>query len=228
MDSNDIEISRLRDREYARSLSNEAIIDLAERWVATAHYHCQNMCFPSGVEGFDWVDFPEVSHFLSVLAESRGIDSGPIADLSERTAHGMDIDKPVAQQAIVIVQRLIAQLRSNLPSDQPPEIPDLGGPSSIPDERPDTQPAEPVTEINRDERSWLVCGRKKVVETHTQHKVVESLVKAGPYGLSLDELRVVSPGCRDVLNALRRDPDWEAVIRLAGKSGGRYRITKPG
>jgi hypothetical protein len=126
MDPNDIEISRLRDREYVQGLPNEAIIYLAERWIATGHYHCQNDRLASGRKIFDWTEFPDASRFFEALAETNGIDSSPIADLAERTSHCMDIDKSVAQLAIVIVRRLIARIRSGMPAVELPDIPDLG------------------------------------------------------------------------------------------------------
>src|SRR5271157_1466827 len=39
----------------------------------------------------------------------------------------------------------------------------------------------------------------------------------------------IESGCGDAVNILKRlaksDPDWKAVIKLAGKPGGRYRIS---
>ena len=64
--------------------------------------------------------------------------------------------------------------------------------------------------------------------TRPQYDVVKALLEAGEPGLSKDELdRKSKRG--DARKILRRladsDPDWEAVIRLPGRPGVRYRIS---
>jgi hypothetical protein len=224
MDSNDIEISKLCDREYAQGIPPAAIIDLAKRWIFTGHYYAQSMCFPSDREPFELCDFLEVSRFFGIIAEANEMDSGSIADIAERASHGIEVDEPLALKAIVIVQRLISRLSSDAPTNQSHDVPALDDIVSVDDESHDMRSKQPIELIDGDDRSWRVGGKKKIVDTFPQHKVVQALVDAGPDGLTLDRLRSVAPGCRDILKTLRRDPDWKAVIKLAGKPGGRYRI----
>lgn len=126
MDPSEIDISQLRSREYTQNLSAAAIIDLAELWIATGHYHAQSGGFPSSRETLDWTDFTTVSRFLGVLAETNGIDSSTIANLAERAERGIEINMPFALRSIAVVRRLISRLESNPPSDTPPDIPNLG------------------------------------------------------------------------------------------------------
>jgi hypothetical protein len=69
-----------------------------------------------------------------------------------------------------------------------------------------------------------IDGRAKDRLTRTQYDVVEVLVAAGARGLSLDEftMRTRHGDWRGILRRLRQDPDWAAVIRMAGRPGGRY------
>jgi hypothetical protein len=71
-----------------------------------------------------------------------------------------------------------------------------------------------------------IGGRAKKRLTRPQYDVVEALVKAGEKGLSLDELKTKSKhnGAREILARLRKDPDWAAVILMAGTPGGRYYV----
>lgn len=70
-----------------------------------------------------------------------------------------------------------------------------------------------------------VLGQPKERLTAAQYQVVKALLDAGENGLSKAELEHI---CGDAVNVLKRlsksDPDWNSVIRLAGKKGYRYRI----
>jgi hypothetical protein len=60
--------------------------------------------------------------------------------------------------------------------------------------------------------------------TETQYDVVEALVKAAPNGLKKVEIENIAKDARAILERLRRDEDWKAVIHMAGGTGRRYRI----
>ncbi len=74
----------------------------------------------------------------------------------------------------------------------------------------------------------IVRGKRKGRLTLPRYNVVEALLAASDDGLSKDSLARES-GHSDAVNILKRlaesDTDWKAVIKLAGKPGGRYRIS---
>ena len=73
----------------------------------------------------------------------------------------------------------------------------------------------------------MVMGKVKPLLTFAQHAVVKALLEAGEDGLTKDGLDACS-GHSDARKILKRlhdsDPNWAAVIQLAGRSGCRYRI----
>jgi hypothetical protein len=89
------------------------------------------------------------------------------------------------------------------------------------------QPPPPPVVLAGQGQSPRVLGRLKSPLSHAQYDVVQALLKAGPAGLTKDGLTSNS-NHGDAVNILKRlarsDPDWKEVIRLAGKTGGRYRI----
>jgi len=74
----------------------------------------------------------------------------------------------------------------------------------------------------------IVLGKTKPRLTMARYNVVTALLDAGDKGLSKDSL-VEKSGHEDAVGILKRlatlDPDWNAVIKLAGIPGGRYRIS---
>jgi len=60
--------------------------------------------------------------------------------------------------------------------------------------------------------------------TAAQYEVVEALLDAGEEGLTKDALETVRPSARRILNELKKDPEWDEVILMAGQTNGRYRI----
>ena len=113
------------------------------------------------------------------------------------------------------------QLAAPLPSgtadpppegDRTPEEPAAAGPLVFPEKRAD----EPT-----------VNGRRKKRLTNAQYDVLDVLIAAGDDGLSKDSLATES-GHGDAHRVLQRlaesDPDWDSVILMAEKPGGRYRI----
>lgn len=70
----------------------------------------------------------------------------------------------------------------------------------------------------------LVSGKSKGPLNYPEYKVMKALVEAGPDGLSKDQLEIVQADARRILNRLREDPDWAAVIHMANTKGNRYRL----
>jgi len=60
--------------------------------------------------------------------------------------------------------------------------------------------------------------------TDGQHAVIAALIEAGAEGLTKDALEAIRRSARRMLDDLRKDSDWAAVIRMAGRTNGRYRI----
>lgn len=75
----------------------------------------------------------------------------------------------------------------------------------------------------------IVRGVEKPPLTTAQYNVIAVLIDAGENGLTKDQLAHKS-GHGDAVRVLKRlsekDADWMAVVRMAGKTGGRYRIIK--
>lgn len=75
----------------------------------------------------------------------------------------------------------------------------------------------------------VVLGKRKPRLRPKPYALIEALVKAGPDGLYLHELRKVCRSFRDILKELGSDDDYKAVIKFPGEPwGGRYRIGFPG
>jgi hypothetical protein len=69
-----------------------------------------------------------------------------------------------------------------------------------------------------------VCGKQKKALTDGQRAVVLALLQAGEEGLTKDAIETVRSGARQILRTLKKDPDWDRVILMPGKTNGRYRI----
>jgi|GEM_PF-6004372 len=91
-----------------------------------------------------------------------------------------------------------------------------------------TGPTGPPVTLGKSGDEPIVRGKRKGRLTLPRHNVVEALLAASDDGLSKDSLATES-GHSDAVNILKRlaesDPDWKAVIKLAGRPGGRYRIS---
>jgi len=89
-------------------------------------------------------------------------------------------------------------------------------------------PAEPPVILGKPGEKTIVRGKRKDRLTLPRHNVIKALLAAGDDGLSKDSLATES-GHGDAVGILKRlaksDPDWKTVIKLAGKPGGRYRIS---
>jgi hypothetical protein len=73
-------------------------------------------------------------------------------------------------------------------------------------------------------RPCYVRGREKPPLTDGTRAVIEALLDAGSEGLSKEGLQGVRPSALRMLKDLREDPDWQAVILMARRTNGRYRI----
>lgn len=92
--------------------------------------------------------------------------------------------------------------------------------------KPQTATAVPVA-LAGEKKPVIVNGRNKGKLSSARYKVIESLINAGPSGLTKDNLEVVSGrgGARHILKFMANsDPDWAAVILLPGKKGQHYRL----
>jgi hypothetical protein len=81
--------------------------------------------------------------------------------------------------------------------------------------------------VNGKGKPVFVLGKEQPPLTDAQYEVIETLLAAGENGLNKDELPVKSKHGDAVrmLSRIRKlHCDWAEVIRLAGKTGGRYRI----
>jgi len=83
--------------------------------------------------------------------------------------------------------------------------------------------ASPV-KLGRPGEPCIVRGSTKMPLTDGQHAVIAALIEAGAEGLTKDALEAIRRSARRMLDDLRKDSDWAAVIRMAGRTNGRYRI----
>jgi hypothetical protein len=91
-----------------------------------------------------------------------------------------------------------------------------------------TAPAAPsVILAGRSEPPIVRGNHKSRPLTKAQYEVVQSLLSVGDAGLTKDQLAEKS-GHGDARKVLKRladsDPDWKAVIKFPGRTGGGYRI----
>lgn len=73
------------------------------------------------------------------------------------------------------------------------------------------------------EPCW-VNGNEKGKLNEGQHNLISALLAAGDAGLSMKAAERIVPSARRTLRNLRKDPDWQAVIQLAERAHGGYRI----
>jgi hypothetical protein len=103
---------------------------------------------------------------------------------------------------------------------------DLLAADAPPGQTPNPPVPPPVT-LNGPGKPVFVSGQEKPALTDPQYNVVQALLEAGSHGLNKDEV-VKNSVHSDAVKILKRvaaiDDEWAAVIGLAGKPGGRYRI----
>jgi len=85
-------------------------------------------------------------------------------------------------------------------------------------------PAGPAVVIGRHGDPCTVCGKMKPALTDGQHAVVAALIDAGDKGLKKDAIEAIRSSARRMLEDLRKDSDWAAVIQMPGRTNVRYRI----
>jgi hypothetical protein len=161
---------------------------------------------------------------LAGAAEGLGLDSSPLVEFVQAARSFYHAAGGCFPPAGCRVQVLLDRLKYRL--ETPREQPAAGRGKKRRTPRPKAAPA-PAVVLNGQGKPPVVRGQRKPVLTFAQYNVVTALLQAGEGGLSKDELARDS-GHTDALGILRRlarkDPDWAAVIRFAGQTGGRYRI----
>jgi hypothetical protein len=206
---------------------------------------------PADVEGW-WDDYVEMAEsqgrraltdeldaflrgteVLAETAESLGLDSSPLVEFlqaARRFYHAAGGCFPPPGGGVqVLLDRLKYRLEHQTGHAAPTPVPQQ--PPAVRGKRrrtPRPKPAPaPAVVLHGQGKCPVVLGKSKPVLTFAQDNVVTALLQAGEGGLSKDELARNS-GHTDALGILRRlagkDPDWAAVIRFAGQTGGRYRI----
>ena len=71
----------------------------------------------------------------------------------------------------------------------------------------------------------MVNGHEKKVLTQTRYDLVKKIILTGEDGMTKDEMERHYSGARRILKSVReQDKDWADVIKMAGKTGGGYRI----
>ncbi len=70
----------------------------------------------------------------------------------------------------------------------------------------------------------VVNGKQKERLTANRYKLIKRLIKAGDEGCSKSDLEGICQDYWKSLNNLKKDSDWESVIRFPGKPHGRYCI----
>ena len=87
--------------------------------------------------------------------------------------------------------------------------------------------APAAIQIRRSDRVAIVWGQPKPALSHTETDVISALLKAGPGGLTLGELKAklgTGSGRTTLTRLKQRDADWDAAILKPGTPYGRYRI----
>jgi hypothetical protein len=85
-------------------------------------------------------------------------------------------------------------------------------------------PLPPLVVLGRPGDPCIVKGKQKKALTDGQHAVVSALLAAGDEGLTKDAIEAVRSSARRMLEDLRKDADWAAVIIMPGQTNGRYRV----
>jgi len=96
-----------------------------------------------------------------------------------------------------------------------------------PNGRGSKAPAEPLVILGKRGDDPIVRGNKKARLLVSQYNVIKALLDAGDEGLSKNALEEKSghTDAVNILKRLRKDADWERVIQLGKRAGGRYRIS---
>jgi hypothetical protein len=85
-------------------------------------------------------------------------------------------------------------------------------------------PLAPLVILGRPGEPCIANGNQKKALTDGQYAVVRALLDAGDEGRTKDFIERLRPSARRMLDDLRKDSDWAAVIIMPGRTNGRYRI----
>jgi hypothetical protein len=107
----------------------------------------------------------------------------------------------------------------NAQAESATSLDDRNGPQSA-----TKTPTVPPVVLGRPGDPCTVNGNEKKALTDGQYHVVSELISAGENGLSKDAIEAVRRSARRMLDDLRKDSDWAAVIIMPGQTNGRYRI----
>jgi len=117
------------------------------------------------------------------------------------------------------LQAAFEAIRAQVTQDQSPEAQ-----NGV--DRASNAPVVRKVELGRLGDPCTVNGRQMKALTDGQHAVVAALLDAGDDGLTKDAIEAVRPSARRMLNDLRQDTDWAAVIIMPGRTNGRYRVRR--
>lgn len=189
-------------------------------------------CWPSAVaEGLAWarnlLDLILERNQLQTLAAAAHLNVWMVEHRSVPAIISIELDE---LKALRIINRLLPK-PENLP-----EVQSVARPGASADAEPG-RPSEPLAGEEEATAPVILFGRQgkprvlgtfKNRLTPAQYHVIKALLDAGNKGLKKAALGKV---CGDAINVLKRlaqsDPDWGAVIELAGKKGRGYRLGAP-
>jgi hypothetical protein len=161
----------------------------------------------------------KVSERIAGSAEITGIDSTPLVRFllqAEDCYYGTGSTLPTADAMLelwlVRVRLALAERERTNHLQPPPATPTQASPPSVPAPLPQA-PSRPF-EFSDFGKQPVVNGNTKDWLTQAEHDILTTLEKAGPRGLSKDELDEKSghPEARKYLKDLAKDPDWASVI----------------
>ena len=184
--------------------------------------------WPDGVvQGLAWVD-----NLLGILAGRNGLGSMVVAvDFPAWAAEEGRLPETVTVQeeeleALREAIRLLPRPGELPESDRPAAPSRQAGPGRARDE----MEAAGAVVLFGPRAHPVVLGKRMDPLRPVQFRVIKALLDAGDDGLSKKALEK-SSGSGDAVGVLKRlansDPDWQAVIGLAGKPGLGYRLRPP-
>jgi len=108
---------------------------------------------------------------------------------------------------------------------EPPACPVAPPASKAPSDTPVAQSARVA--LFGEDKATMVDGKERPPLSKARYAVVRALIAAGDTGLTKDQLDDKSghTEARKIMGGLAKsDPAWGAVLKLAGTTGGHYRI----
>ncbi|QJW92506.1 hypothetical protein [Frigoriglobus tundricola] len=179
----------------------------------------------------DLGDLIRVSEQIAGTAEVIGIDSTPMVQFliqAQDCYYGTGSALPVANPVLdLLLTRVRLALTERERTNSSPslaseaELPELTAPYD-----PSPAPPKPF-EFADITKPPFINGKQKPFLTQAEHNILTALAKAGPRGLTKDELDKQSghTESRKYLRKLAKDPDWASVILFPEQKGrGGYRL----